>query len=259
MMMQGSLIRTALPALAVAAAALTAGHAAGREYGPRLRPVANPGAVIARELAFAQAAQEKGQWAAFAEFAAPDAVLFDPHMVLAQGWLKGRTNPPRSIRWQPVAVWSSCDGSLAVSHGAWEGGGPGANEHGWFTTIWQRQPDGTYRWVLDHGDTLAEPLAIPDMVPGRVADCPAAPAGEKAANPNETPRPNRKPQRPSAPFDPLARKGASRDGTLDWAVTITPTGTRHLVISWIEDGRRQTVRDETVRGETVHTDAVKEP
>lgn len=247
MMMQGSPTRTALWALALSAGALPATGATARESGPRLRPAANPGAVIARELAFAQSAQENGQWTAFAEYAAPDAVLFDPHMVLAQGWLKGRVNPPQAVRWQPVAVWSSCDGSLAVSHGAWQGFGDGGGNQGWFTTIWQRQADGTYRWVLDHGDTLAEPLSIPEMVPGRVADCPAPTTSTKPAAPDKAPDPKAQAQHPTAPFDPLARKGASRDGTLDWAITVTPTGARHLIVSWVKDGSRQTVRDEMVK------------
>lgn len=211
---------------------------------PLLRLSANPSAVIARELEFAQAAQEKGQWTAFAAFAAPDAVLFVPDMVLAQGWLKGRTNPPRAVKWQTTQVWSSCDGSLAVSHGAWQGVG----DHGWFTTIWQRQQDGFYRYVLDHGDSLKEPLPIPEMVPGRVADCPprtaSAPDSEMAP---ATPRkPVRKSRMPTAPFDPLARSGQSRDRTLDWAVTVNPAGGHHLVISWLKDGARHVAHEDRV-------------
>lgn len=212
--------------------------------GPLLRPSANPSAIIARELEFAQVAQEKGQWTAFATFAAPDAVLFVPEMVLAAGWLKGRANPPQAVKWQTTEVWSSCDGSLAVSHGAWQGVG----DQGWFTTIWQRQQDGTYRYVLDHGDSLKEPLAIPEMVPGRVADCPprAARTPDNEAAP-ETPRKRqRKSQIPTAPFDPLARSGRSHDGTLDWAVTVDPAGGRRLVVSWLKDDARQVAREDRV-------------
>ena len=85
------------------------------------------------------------------------------------------------------------------------------------------------------------------MVPGRVADCPGNAAGQKPAPANVSPGSKAKPQHPTAPFDPLARKGASRDGTLDWAVTVTPAGMRQLVVSWIKDGQRETIRDETVK------------
>ena len=91
--------------------ALASMPVAAREPRTHLRPAANPSAVIARELEFSQAAQDKGQWTAFREFAAKDAVMFVPQMVLAQGWLKDRPNPPVAVRWQPQEVWSSCDGS----------------------------------------------------------------------------------------------------------------------------------------------------
>ena len=132
---------------------------------------ANPSKVIATELAFARAAQDKGQWTAFAEFATDDAVMFVPEAVNAQAWLMGRGNPPQAVRWQPHQVWSSCDGSLAVTRGAWQ---RADGSVGYFTTVWQRQAkekDG-YRWVLDQGDALAEPLAAPEMIGAKVAECP---------------------------------------------------------------------------------------
>jgi len=199
--------------------ALASMPVAAREPRTHLRPAANPSAVIARELEFSQAAQDKGQWTAFREFAAKDAVMFVPQMVLAQGWLKDRPNPPVAVRWQPQEVWSSCDGSLVVSKGAWQG--PKAS--GWFTTIWQRQGDGGYKWVYDHGDTLQEAQPVPEMIPAHVADCPArrAPRAARAA---------------PAPFDPLRRSGRSDDGTLVWEVTATAEGAHNLSIEWTHDG-----------------------
>jgi hypothetical protein len=156
------------------ALAAMAGASAGAEDRPgppgRARnSYADPSAVIAAELAFARAAQEKGQWTAFAATAANDAVMFQPQMVLAQQWLKGRANPPVAVKWQPHQVWSSCDGSLMVSHGAWQG----PRQTGYFTTLWQRQRNGAYKWIYDGGDSLAQPLAAPEMILARIADCPA--------------------------------------------------------------------------------------
>lgn len=81
---------------------------------------ANPGGVVAEELAFARLAQDKGQWTAFRETATKDAVMFAPQMVYVQEYLKDRANPPQAVKWQPHQVWSSCDGSLAVTRGAWQ-------------------------------------------------------------------------------------------------------------------------------------------
>lgn len=187
----------------------------------KLRLSANPSAVIARELEYAQAAQDRGQWTAFRDFAAADAVMFTPAMVYAQDWLKNRTNPAISVKWQPTEVWSSCDGSLVVSHGAWQG--PKGN--GYFTTIWRREKNGDYKWVLDSGDTLKEPLAVPELIPAHVADCPAR------RGPRVEPR-----KAVKTPLDPAQRSGASDDGTLTWAVTVTPDGARNFSAQWAKDG-----------------------
>jgi len=228
--------------LLAAVGAVTAGLAQDRR-GPPGRgrmAYANPSEVIATEIAFAQMAQEKGQWTAFANFAAPDGVMFVPQMTYAQAWLKGRANPAAAVKWQPHEVWSSCDGSLAVSHGAWQLGG----ETGWFTTIWQRQPDGLYRWVLDHGDDLAKPLVAPDMLAGHVADCPDRPHRGEGPGPEgrdgRPPKPPKQPKNlPLPPLDPAHRTGRSGDGTLSWDMTVTPDGARQLSVTWKKDGQDQ--------------------
>ena len=76
--------------------------------------------VVAAEIAFARAAQEKGQWTAFAEYATDDAVMFVPEPVVARDWLRRQTDPPQPVQWQTHQVWSSCDGTLAVTKGAWQ-------------------------------------------------------------------------------------------------------------------------------------------
>ena len=226
--------------LALGLVALSAGAFAQerpRERGPR-NSYANPSAVIAAEIAFAQLAQDKGQWTAFAATAAPDAVMFVPQMVWAQQWLKGRANPARSVKWQPHIVWSSCDGSLMVSHGAWQSD----KGTGYFTTIWQRQKDGKYKWVLDHGDELKEPLIAPEMLSGQTADCPdrgkrpaGSPAKAKEVKAKDLP-----------PLDPAGRSGKSLDGSLWWEVTVDPSGARNLSVSWKKDGSDQPALIESV-------------
>ena len=178
-----------------------------------LRPTADPSAVIAAELAFARAAQEKGQWTAFREYATKDAVMFVPEPVNAQDWLKQQTDPPRAVAWQPHQVWSSCDGSLAVTKGAWQR--PDGSV-GYFTTVWQRQDDRSYKWVMDQGDTLAEPLAAPEMIGAQVADCTSKPVPPIVV---------------AAPEESL-RDGTSADGTLTWLVGVRPDGSRRVSVSY---------------------------
>ena len=219
--------------LALAAAVLLlAGCASGP--GPRrdrdeIRLRANPSGVIAAELAFARAAQEKGQWTAFAEYAADDAVMFVPQPVNAKDWLKGQTNPAQAVRWQPHQVWSSCDGTLAVTKGAWQR--PDGTV-GYFTTVWRRRGErnADYRWVMDQGDTLAQPLEAPGMIGAAVADCGSQPTppAEMLAGPSDT-----------------IRSGAARDGTLRWHVVAHPDGSRNVVAEyWDGTEWRDAIREQ---------------
>lgn len=194
------------------------------------RGYANPSAVVAAEIAFAKLAQDKGQWTAFRSTATKDAIMFVPQIVAAQAWLKGKPDPARSVTWQPHQVWSSCDGSLAVTRGAWQGEGGTA---GYFTTVWQQQKDGRYKWVVDMGEPLPMPLDAPDMINAKVADCPPGYRG-KAPKAGKA---------PAAPLDPFKRAGRSLDGTLTWDVAVQTDGSRRFVVAMASGGQVVTVQD----------------
>lgn len=213
---------------------------------------ANPSAAIAAELAMAKVGRERGLWSALAASAAPDAILFAPGMVWAQMWLKGRQAPPAPWTREPHAVWSSCDGSLVVSQGAWAREGKG----GRFVTIWQRQPDGGYRWVVEESMSLTAPPPAPEMIAALVADCP-----ERARRPDGPPpgaggkprKPEKAPEKPKEiklkdlpPLDPAGRSGSAGDGSLRWAVKVDPAGTRRITAFWKRDGGDVAIVDETL-------------
>jgi len=217
------------------------------------RGIGNPSALIAAESAFARLAREKGQWTAFAETAAETAELFVPERMLAKAWLKGRANPPVPSQWQPSAVWISCDGGTGVTFGAVQGDG-----NGWFSTVWERQKKGDYKWVLDQWGTLAAPLKGSDFITGKVADCPARPRRDPLA---EAPPPPPKPPRDApppmrtlaGPIPPLgavapgadSKDGRSADGTLAWRSTVLPGGTRLWTVWMWQDGMMTEVLNRT--------------
>ena len=193
----------------------------------RLRPTANPGAVVATELAFAREAQEKGQWTAFRDFAADNAVMFVPQPAAARDWLKKQTNPAQAVAWQPHAVWSSCDGSLAVTKGAWQR--PNGTV-GYFTTVWRRQKNGSYKWELDQGDALAQPLAAPEMIAGEVAEC-------SKASP------------PDIPAAAGRTIGWSDDKTLQWIMEVKPDNSRSFKVQrWTGSGYEEVLRSDVASG-----------
>ncbi|MFA7597382.1 MAG: hypothetical protein WCY92_13625 [Novosphingobium sp.] len=199
---------------------------------------ANPSKVIATDLGFARAAKDRGQWAAFTEYAARDAVLFEPQPTPAQAWLKGRANPPAAVSWQPYSVWSSCDGSLAISQGAWQQAG---GLHGRYVTAWARQEDGSYRWTVTQRGSIAEPLPVPDMLDARVASCKPLPPASETAGPGAT----------------AERTGISRDRSLDWSVRNDPQCGR-VFIATISRGPGES-REEVLRLPIAAPESAGEP
>ena len=204
------------------------------------RGYANPSAVIAAELALSRDAAARGEWTALAAAGAADSILFTPRLAWAQPLLKGRPNPPRARRWQPFGVWSSCDGSLVVSRGAWIGAD---GQAGPYARLWQRQGDGRYRWLVSQEAAAGPVTAEPEMIAGHVADCPVRPrrggADEGEARRDKPAKAPRIKDLP--PLDPDHRAGAAPDGTLKWDARIAPDGAQDLSISWTTGGREQAI------------------
>jgi hypothetical protein len=121
------------------------------------------------ERAFAADAQKIGQWTAFRKWSTDDATMFAPQPVNVHSFLFDKKDPAKAIDWWPTASYLSCDGKTAVNTGGWKQPDGSA---GYFTTIWQRQSDGGWRWVLDSGDTVSRALERPAKPVIRKATCP---------------------------------------------------------------------------------------
>jgi hypothetical protein len=176
-------------ALLLASCASGGGRPTDRERFQRIagKPVANPSEVVKAELAFARLAREEGQWTAFRETATDDAVMFVPNLTNAQQWLKGKADPAEAVDWQPHNITMSCDGTMAVSMGAWQAAN---GTTGKFYTIWQKQnaedrrvrgKDAEWKWVFDHGIPVKDPIPEPDFVETKVASCAGDPPLETVA------------------------------------------------------------------------------
>lgn len=202
-------------ALSLALAAMLAGCAGGAQVDDRRRAflgrAGEPSAVIAAELAFARLARERGTWTAFRQTATDDAIWPSPGWVNVKASLKDRSDPAQAIVWEPDRVIVSCDGSFALSTG------PATYPSGKrtrFATVWQRQEDGRYRWVLDQGFDLAADYDKPEMIAAEVADC-----GERA------PAARYRARRSAA-----WQSGASDDGTLVWESRLAGDCSRVLTV-----------------------------
>lgn len=117
--------------------------------------------LAATENAFSSMAQEKGLLAAFEHFAAPDVAFVDTDPRKWRGLAAVRqrldgTPSDLKLTWSPLFVDVSDDGTLGYDYGRYEARRPGADgkdvvHGGFFLTIWKRQPDGSWRYVMDNG------------------------------------------------------------------------------------------------------------
>ena len=229
-------------AAALAVSFLLAGCAGGGSYSERERffraagkPVANPSALVKAELAFARLAREEGQWTAFRETAAANAVMFVPDLSSAQVWLKGKADPAQAVDWQPHKIHMSCDGIMGVVTGAWQAAN---GSTGSFVTIWEKQDarerrlrgeDEEWKWVFDHGVSVKTPLPEPDFVETEVASCKGGPVP------------------PNLPAPESGKKigGQSLDKSFQWSATQAADGKRELtVLLWNGEAYRPVVDED---------------
>jgi len=105
------------------------------------------------ERAFAQAVSQQGIVAGFRQFAAPDAVMFLPDPAAALPQLNS-ARWPGELLWRAQYVGVSPGGDMAFSAGPSLLRGAGRASGGFYLTIWRRQPDGSWKFLLDHGVDL---------------------------------------------------------------------------------------------------------
>ena len=199
-----------------------------------LLAAAQPQTAIDAERAFAADAQKLGQWTAFRKYAAPDAIMFLPEAGSAQGFLKGKADPPTAVFWWPGRSYVSCDGTIAVNTGPWVR--QWGKSVGYFTTVWQRQADGSWKWLLDHGDVLNAPRAEGGDIQPLTARCPELPL---------PPGPQRE-----VPAGVHYGTGSSKDGTIKWNWTVLPDGSRTFWASIWDGLQDKVVIEDHVAAET---------
>lgn len=189
-----------------------------------LLAAATPLTAIDAERAFAADAQKLGQWTAFRKYAAGDALMFVPQPTRAQDFLKDRKDPRVSVFWWPGRSYVSCDGNTAVNTGPWvrEWG----KSVGYFTTVWQRQPDSGWKWVYDAGDSLSVARAEGGDIKPRTASCPKGPV--------------RPVTHAEVQADVKFDSGSSKDGTLNWSWTVWSDGRRNF-IAYLWDGEQHRI------------------
>ena len=115
--------------------------------------------MVLTEQAFSRMAAEKNTRDAFMAFIADDGLLFRPGAVNGKKWMLEHPVPPSDKRpllaWQPVLGMASAAGDMGFTTGPWEAK-PDINDekpsaYGHFVTVWKKQPDGSWKFVVDLG------------------------------------------------------------------------------------------------------------
>ncbi|HWK36692.1 hypothetical protein [Sphingomonas sp.] len=124
-------------------------------------------AMIAAERRFAADAARIGITPAFRAHAAPDGIMLRPapmpaHTVLAAQ----RDDPELTLEWEPAIAAIARSNDLGVTSGPYRMRRGARTLYGQFLTVWRRDDDGQWRWLLDQGlpATARPALAFPARV-----------------------------------------------------------------------------------------------
>ncbi|HEU0252409.1 MAG TPA: DUF4440 domain-containing protein [Pyrinomonadaceae bacterium] len=116
--------------------------------------------MVKTEQAFSKMAEEKNTRDAFMAYIADDGLLFRPGAVNGKKWMLEHPVPPPSdkkplLAWQPYFAGMAASGDMGFTTGPWEAKGdikdPKPSGYGHFVTVWKKQADGSWKFVVDLG------------------------------------------------------------------------------------------------------------
>src|SRR5215213_2921123 len=115
--------------------------------------------MVKTEQAFSKMAEEKDTRDAFLAFIADDGLLFRPGAVNGKKWMLEHPVPPSDkkplLAWQPSYAGMAASGDMGFTTGPWESKADIKDEklsgHGHFVTVWKKQADGSWKFVVDLG------------------------------------------------------------------------------------------------------------
>jgi ketosteroid isomerase-like protein len=112
--------------------------------------------LIEVERAFSRLSEEKGTREAFLTYLADDSVVFLPRPVPGRkAYEEAPADSPTLLTWEPAYAEVSPAGDLGYTTGPYQAGdrnnASAAPRFGHYVSIWQKQPNGLWRVVLDIG------------------------------------------------------------------------------------------------------------
>ena len=123
--------------------------------------------LVEAERAFARMSVERGVRESFLAFFADDGINFQPHPTnTREAYLKRPappTRPPVTLNWEPIFADISRAGDLGYTTGPYRLSDQSPErkptQHGYYFSIWKRQPDGLWKVAVDVGIQTPAPDA----------------------------------------------------------------------------------------------------
>lgn len=123
--------------------------------------------LVAAERAFAAAAKANGTRAGFVEFLAADSIIFRPGPINGKHFWEAAPSRPGQLAWYPAYAGIAASGELGFTTGPWEfwpAESTAPVGFGHYISVWQVQPDGTWRVKLDTGIQVGEGASPKDGI-----------------------------------------------------------------------------------------------
>ena len=124
---------------------------------------------------------------------------------------------------------SCAKATSAATYGAWQA--PDGTK-GDYTTVWQRQKNGEYKWVAEQVDAQSAAIEAPEMIATSVASCDRAARpgyGTLSAAPSSA-------LSPAPAFPAGTRGGWSDDRSFGWSVAVDASCARVVTLNLYRGG-----------------------
>ncbi len=116
--------------------------------------------ILAADRSFSAMSVAGGMAAAFAHYAAADAVIYrdGQHPITGRESIRSlmAANGQAILRWEPISVEIAASGDLGYTRGRYiytvpNPEGVASESHGYYVTIWRKEPTGSWKYVFDTG------------------------------------------------------------------------------------------------------------
>jgi ketosteroid isomerase-like protein len=120
--------------------------------------------LIQRDIEFSEYAQENGMRKAFVQYADSAAVLLKPDRMPVKGlksiaYFYATVNEDNlDFSWMPLDATVSGSEDLGYTYGVWQASLKDSVSNGTYVTIWKKNDDGEWLYVLDSGNEGIGPM-----------------------------------------------------------------------------------------------------